>query len=177
MLDTYTGDLLAVAKDALQAPEHLSPQELSDWYSHTLRNRLPLILEALGIASEEQDMELATQMIDQAIAEHPTTRSTPKLPLRRPYGTPPTGGLLVPERVLCDLLYRHWAMTIEGTEPNQKFVARRPFGWKGEGDPFERITASTRPELLRLLAHRHLGTGDSSSDTKPKPGTPEPPKV
>lgn len=66
-------------------------------------------------------------------------------------------GLPVPERILCDLLYRHWCMTVEGSPPQEKYVAFRPLNWNGEGDPFERITAPTRTELLRRLAHRHLG--------------------
>ncbi|WP_017589983.1 hypothetical protein [Nocardiopsis ganjiahuensis] len=71
--------------------------------------------------------------------------------------------LPVPERVLCDLLYRHWCMTVEGSPPHEKYVAYRPLNWQGEGDPFERITAPTRTELLRRLAHRHLGIARSTS--------------
>jgi hypothetical protein len=70
--------------------------------------------------------------------------------------------LPVPERVLCDLLYRHWCMTVEGKPPDERFIAYRPVSWRGEGDPFERITAPTRTELLRLLAYRHLSISRST---------------
>ncbi|PWV52309.1 hypothetical protein [Nocardiopsis sp. L17-MgMaSL7] len=164
MLDTYTGDLLAAVGDALLPPARLTPQELAEWHAHTLRNRLPLIHEALRMAQEEDDAELATQMIDQAITDHPNLPAAPRAERRVPREGSSGGELPVPEHVLCDLLYRHWAMTIEGKPPHEKYVARRPLGWSGEGDPFERITAPTRTELLRLLAHRHLGVG------KPDPG-------
>lgn len=93
--------------------------------------------------------------------------------------------LPVPERVLCDLLYRHWRMTVEGGPPNERFVAYRPIGWQGEGDPFERISAPTRTELLRLMAHRHLGVNQALPHTsintattapEPEPGS-KPPTV
>ena len=71
MLDTYTGDLLAAAEDALQAPAHLTPRQLDEWHARTLRARLPLIREALRLAREEGGSELATQIIDQAVFEHP----------------------------------------------------------------------------------------------------------
>ncbi|GHC78589.1 hypothetical protein GCM10007079_16010 [Nocardiopsis terrae] len=82
--------------------------------------------------------------------------------------------LPVPERVLCDLLHRHWRMTVEGQGPDARFVAHRPIGWTGEGDPFERITAPTRTELLRLLAHRHLGAARTTPEARPAPD-PDPP--
>lgn len=82
--------------------------------------------------------------------------------------------LPVPERVLCDLLYRHWRMTVEGGPPNERFVAYRPIGWQGEGDPFERISAPTRTELLRLLAHRHLGVDQTLPKASVNATEPEP---
>ena len=163
MLDAHTGSLLATVEDALRPPAHLTPGQLGDWYSHTLRNRLPLIGGALRIAHQEGDAELATQLIDQAIADHPTPdragMARPKMLLPPPEQRRSTDDELpIPERVLCALLYRHWDMTIEGRPPHEKYVARRPLAWAGEGDRFERITAPTRTELLRRLAHRHLGT-------------------
>ncbi|MBQ1084144.1 hypothetical protein [Nocardiopsis sp. B62] len=162
MLDVGTRDLLAVAEDALTTPTHLTPAQVDVWHNHTLRNRVPLVLEALRIAREESDAEVAMQLIDQAIHDHPAPT---RVPGNRPVaGTlpkpnnPHPESLPVPEHVLCALLYRHWAMTVEGAPPHEIYVARRPLGWTGDGDPYERITAPNRTELLRLLAHRHLGT-------------------
>ena len=163
MLDTHTENLLATVEGALRPPPHLNPTQLGDWYSHTLRDRLPIIGDALRIAHQEGDTELATQLIDQAIADHPTPdradRAGPKMLLPPPAQRRSIDNELpIPERVLCALLYRHWDMTIEGSPPHERYVARRPFNRAGEGDRFERVTAPTRTELLRRLAHRHLGT-------------------
>ncbi|GAB3732172.1 hypothetical protein [Nocardiopsis nanhaiensis] len=183
MLDTCTADLLTAAEDALRAPAHLAPQQLSEWHAHTLRNRLPLIRDALRIARQEGDAELATQLIDQAVADHPSCPVPPprtakatgngsdgarlRLPMHK--SATSESELPIPEHVLCSLLYRHWTMTVEGQPPDEVYVGRRPFGWSGQGDPFERITAPTRTQLLRLLAHRHLGINPK------KPGGPKPP--
>lgn len=78
MFDVHTGNLLATVEDALCPPPHLTPAQLGDWYSHTLRNRLPLIGDALRIAYQEGDAEPATQLIDQAIADHPAPRPYPR---------------------------------------------------------------------------------------------------
>ncbi|MBQ1081916.1 hypothetical protein [Nocardiopsis sp. B62] len=156
MLDVGTRDLLAVAEDALTAPPHLTPAQLAEWHSHTLRHRLPLIQEALRGAREHGDAELAMQLIDQAIHDHPTTTVTAVAGSVLHLSTADQG-LPIPEHVLCALLYKHWAMTVEGAPPHEVYVARRPLGWTGDGDPYERITAPDRTELLRLLAHRHLG--------------------
>ena len=163
MLDAHTANLLSTVEEALRPPPHLTPGQLGDWYSHTLRNRLPLIGDALRIAHREGDTELATQLIDQAITDHPmpdrADMAGPKMLLPPPVQAQNSsdGELPIPERILCALLYRHWDMTIEGRPPHERYVARRPFAWAGEGDRFERITAPTRTELLRRLAHRHLG--------------------
>ncbi|WP_017545953.1 hypothetical protein [Nocardiopsis prasina] len=160
MLDIDTRDLLAVAEDALTAPCHLTPAQVDVWHNHTLRNRIPLVLEALRIAREESDGELAVRLIDQAIHDHPApTRIPGNRPVARtvPKHKDSNPGLPVPEHVLCTLLHKHWNMTVEGQVPHETFVARRPLGWTGDGDPYERITAPNRTELLRLLAHRHLG--------------------
>ncbi|GAB3712152.1 hypothetical protein [Nocardiopsis oceani] len=184
MLDTCTADLLTTAEDALRAPAHLTAPQLSEWHAHTLRNRLPLIRDALRLARTEGDAELATQLIDQAVADHPTSSTVPpprtattaqggndgarlRLPVHKSASS--EGELPMPEHVLCSLLYRHWTMTVEGQPPNEVYVGRRPFGWSGEGDPFEQITAPTRTQLLRLLAFRHLGVHPK------KPGSPRPP--
>ncbi|WP_431868416.1 hypothetical protein [Nocardiopsis eucommiae] len=171
MLDVDTRDLLAVAEDALTAPTHLTPAQVDVWHNHTLRNRLPLVLGALRIAREVSDAERAMRLIDQAIHDHPAPT---RVPGNRPVaGTvtkpnnPHAESLPVPEHVLCALLYKHWSMTVEGTAPGEVYVARRPLGWTGEGDPYERITAPDRIELLRLLAHRHLGV--LRSDPEPPP--------
>ena len=169
MRDIYSRDLLTVAEEALQPPAHLPPPELAVWHSHTLRHRLPLIRQALRIAHEEGDAELATQLIDQAIAEHPNPPRTlravggdgARLPVRLQANPPDGGELPVPEHVLCPLLYKQWNLTIEGQPPHEVYVARRPIGWTGEGDAFERITAPTRHELLRLLGQRLLGLSSS----------------
>jgi hypothetical protein len=170
MLDVDTRDMLAVAEDALTAPTHLTPAQLDVWHNHTLRNRIPLVLEALRIAREESDAEVAMQLIDQAIHDHPApTRVPGNRPVASavPKQSDPCESLPVPEHVLCALLHKHWNMTIEGKHPNEVYVARRPLGWTGDGDPFERITAPNRTELLRLLAHRRLGV--HRSDPEPPP--------
>lgn len=166
MPDLYTDDLLTVIEEALQPPAHLTPSQLAAWHAHTLRGRLPLIREALRLARNERDCEQATGLVDQAIAQHPNPPShTIKViggdGARAPLpsqANPPSfeGELPIPEHVLCPLLHRHWCMTIEGKPPHERFVAFRPIGWTGEGDPFERITASSRNELLHLLFRRHL---------------------
>jgi hypothetical protein len=180
MHDTYTRGLLTVIDEALQPPAHLTPSQLAEWHSHTLRGRLPLIREALRIAHEENDAELATQLIDEAVANHSTPTAPPSRTIPQPRTVravravggdgaslpPPArnttvssceGELPIPEHVLCTLLYKHWCMTIVGTAPEETFMAFRPFGWSGQGDPSERITAPTRHELLRLLCYRFLG--------------------
>lgn len=166
MHDIYTRDLLTVLDEALQPPAHLTASQLAAWHSHTLRHRLPLIREALRVAREEADAELATLIVDQAISEHPD----PPHALRAVVGdgaslpTPPETNLPredelpIPEHILCTLLYKQWNLTIEGRPPHEVYVARRPFDWTGEGDRWERITAPTRRELLCLLGHRLKGT-------------------
>ncbi|WP_017590283.1 hypothetical protein [Nocardiopsis ganjiahuensis] len=170
MLDIYTDDLLTVAEEALQPPAHLTPAQLAEWHAHTLRNRLPLIREALRITREERDCELATDLVNQAIAEHPNPPHALKAVggdgARMPFSSQMNASacedeLPIPEHILCPLLYRHWNLTIEGASPHETYVARRPIGWTGEGDPFERITAPTRHELLRLLGRRLLGLSSS----------------
>jgi hypothetical protein len=165
MHDIYTRDLLTVIDEALRPPAHLTPSELAEWHSHTLRNRLPLIREALRIAQEEADAELATLMVDQAIFEYPNSPHAGRavggegasLPVAS-QSSPTVAELPIPEHVLCPLLYKQWNLTIEGAAPHEIYVARRPFDWTGEGDRWERITAPTRRELLRLIGHRLQGT-------------------
>ncbi|GAA1092467.1 hypothetical protein [Nocardiopsis metallicus] len=166
MPDIYTDDLLTVIDEALQSPAYLNPSQLAEWHSHTLRGRLPLIREALRLAREENDAELATLLIDEAISEYPNPPRAVRavggdgasLPVAPQESPPVEAELPVPEHVLCPLLYKHWNLTIEGVAPHEIYVARRPFNWAGEGDRWERITAPTRRELLRLLGHRIQGT-------------------
>lgn len=61
--------------------------------------------------------------------------------------------------------YKQWNLTIEGAAPHEIYVARRPFDWTGEGDRWERITAPTRRELLRLLGHRIQGTDPTDASS------------
>ncbi|MGW5875079.1 hypothetical protein ACWFMI_00800 [Nocardiopsis terrae] len=165
MHDVYTRDLFTVIDNALRPPAHLTPVQLAEWHVHTLRNRLPQLREALRLAREENDAELATLLIDQAIADHPDPPRAVRTvggggarmphPLQKPRSE---GELPIPEHLLGPLLHKQWNLTIEGQPPHGQYVARRPIGWTGEGDPFERITAPTRRELLRLLGHRLRGT-------------------
>ncbi|GAA1116378.1 hypothetical protein [Nocardiopsis metallicus] len=175
MPDIYTDDLLTVAEEALQPPAHLTPAQLAEWHSHTLRKRLPLIRQALRLACEERDSELATLLIDEAITEHPDPPRALRAvggdgaSLPRPsQANPPTEDELpIPEHILCPLLYKHWNLTIEGQPPHEVYLARRPIGWTGLGDPFERITAPTRHELLRLLGCRILGIDQTNGPHPP----------
>ncbi|GAA1101253.1 hypothetical protein NE857_01255 [Nocardiopsis exhalans] len=171
MHDIYTRDLLTVLDEALHPPAHLTASQLAEWHAHTLRNRLPLIREALRIAREEADAELATLIVDQAISEHPDPTHALR-PVGGDGASLPTSSeanlscedeLPVPERILCPLLYKQWNLTIEGAAPHEIYVARRPFDWTGEGDRWERITAPTRRELLRLLGHRIQGTNPTGN--------------
>ncbi|GAA1459274.1 hypothetical protein NE857_29735 [Nocardiopsis exhalans] len=173
MADIYTRDLFTVVEEALRPPAQLTPSELAEWHAHTLRNRLPLIREALRIANEQDDTELATLLVDQAIYEHPDLPGVvravggdgARLLLSSQAGVSSfEGELPIPEHVLCTLLYKHWCMTIEGKPPEETFMAFRPFGWAGEGDPAERITASSRHELLHRLFHRHLVNGNPDAN-------------
>lgn len=165
MHDIYTRDLLTAIDEALQPPAHLAPAQLSEWHAHTLRGRLPLIREALRIACEENEAELATGLVDQAKSDHPNPTRTARarggdgarMPIPSQANPPSENELPIPEHILCPLLYRNWNLTIEGQLPHEVYVARRPIGWTGGGDPFERITAPTRHELLRLLGCRLLG--------------------
>ncbi|GAA1464841.1 hypothetical protein NE857_04175 [Nocardiopsis exhalans] len=174
MFDIYTDDLLTVLEEALRPPAHLSASELAAWHSHTLRNRLPLIREALRLAREEGDGELATGLVDQAIAHHPDPPRAARriggdgasLPVPSQANPPAEEELPIPEHVLCTLLYKHWCMTIVGTPPEETFMAFRPFGWVGEGDPSERITASSRHQLLHRLFRRHLVNGNPDDVTQ-----------
>lgn len=61
------------------------------------------------------------------------------------------------EPALDTLVHRRWVLTIEGTPPRTEYVAYRPFGWAGPGDPHERIAAPTRPALLHALVTRQQG--------------------
>lgn len=133
MIDTSTTDFLVATEEALRL---FAPTQ-------ALNRRLSLVREALRVAHEEGDIELATQLIDLVgLAERQMVQGS---------------ALPIPERVLCELLHPHWWMTVEGSPPDEVFIGYRPIGWSGEGDPYERISAPTRMELLRLLAHRHLG--------------------
>ncbi|SIO89352.1 hypothetical protein [Nocardiopsis sp. JB363] len=145
MLGSEATDLLSAVEDALRPPTGADPGRLNRWHSHTLRHRLPMVREALRIVRQGADLEPAIHLLDQAIADHSDSIVLPQ------------DELPIPERALCDLLHRHWAMTVEGRPPNEKYVAYRPFDWQGEGDRFERVTAFTRTELLRRLAARHPG--------------------
>ena len=166
MSDIYTDDLLTGIDEALQPPAHLTSTQLAEWHSHTLRGRLPLIREALRLVRDENHAELATLLVDQAIADHPNlpravravSGDGARMPMPSQTNPSREGELPIPEHVLCPLLYRNWNLTVEGQPPHEVYVARRPIGWTGEGDPFERITAITRRELLRLLGYRFLGT-------------------
>ena len=133
MIDARTIDFLAATEEALRV---CAP-------TPALNQRLALVREALRVAHEEGDVELATQLIDLV---GPAGRQMLQV-----------SALPIPERVLCELLHPHWRMTVEGGPPNEVFIGYRPIGWSGEGDPYERISAPSRAELLRLLAHRHLG--------------------
>lgn len=176
MPDIYNRDLLTVAEEALQPPVHLAPMQLAEWHVYTLCGRLPLIRKALRIAREENGAELATLLVDQAFAEYPNPPREIRaaggdgarvpLPAQRAPSAPSSfdGGLPVAEHILCPLLYRSWNLTVEGLPPHEQYVARRPIGWSGEGDPFERITAPTRHELLRLLGYRLLGISSPPAD-------------
>lgn len=165
MIGIYTDDLLAVIEEALEPPAHLTASQLAEWHAHTLRHRLPLIREALRLAREERDSELSTRLVDQAVANHPNPPRAlravggdgARLPVPAQESLPREDELPIPEHILCPLLYRNWNLTIEGQPPHEVYVARRPIGWTGGGDPFERITAPTRHELLRLLGCRLLG--------------------
>ncbi|MEU3015864.1 hypothetical protein ABZ635_00515 [Nocardiopsis sp. NPDC007018] len=168
MLDIDTRDLLSCAGDALTAPRHLTPAQVDVWHNHTLRNRIPMVLEALRIAGDEGDAERAMALIDQAVHDYPAPTRIPgnrPVPGAVPRQTTPAQTFPVLERELSELLHTHWVMTIEGTPPNEVFVGRRPLGWTGQGDPFERITAPTRTELFRLLAQRHRA--DHQDDPEP----------
>lgn len=66
-------------------------------------------------------------------------------------------GPLGADRVLDALVHRRWVLTIEGVPPNTEYVAHRPCGWTGPGDPNERIAAPTRTALLHALATRQRG--------------------
>lgn len=177
MPDIYTDDLLTVVEEALQPPANLTPAQLAAWHAHTLRGRLPLIRQALRLAHEEGDAETATLLVDQAIYEHPNPNTHPTRAVggdgaSLPAPSPATartfeGELPIPEHVLCTLLDKHWCMTIVGHPPQETFMAFRPFGWSGEGDPAERITAPTRHELLYRLFHRHLVNNNPDTTQPP----------
>ena len=70
------------------------------------------------------------------------------------------------DRVLDDLIYGRWVLTIEGEPPHDEYVAYRPPGWDGP-DPEARIAAPTRPELLRALADRNPHPGRAPDDQHP----------
>ncbi|MFE9246324.1 hypothetical protein [Nocardiopsis sp. NPDC006938] len=97
MLDIDTRDLLACAGDALTAPGHLTPAQVDVWHNHTLRNRIPMIQEALRIAREEGDAERAMQLIDQAVHDYPA-------PTRIPGNRPVPGSRLLSRRHRADHL-------------------------------------------------------------------------
>ncbi|MEU3016678.1 hypothetical protein ABZ635_04680 [Nocardiopsis sp. NPDC007018] len=95
MLDIDTRDLLESAENALTAPGHLTPAQVDVWHNHTLRNRIPLIQEALRIAREEGDAERAMALIDQAVHDYPA-------PTRIPGNRPVPGSRLLAQRHRAD---------------------------------------------------------------------------
>ncbi|MEU3017710.1 hypothetical protein ABZ635_10010 [Nocardiopsis sp. NPDC007018] len=95
MLDIDTRDLLESAENALTAPGHLTPTQEDVWHNHTLRNRMPLVLEALRIAGDEGDAERAIALIDQAVHDYPA-------PTRIPGNRPVPGSRLLSRRHRAD---------------------------------------------------------------------------
>lgn len=77
MLNIHTCDLLVSTEEALRPPDNTTPDGLRYWHTHTLRHRLPMLREALRIAHEGGDIELATYLVDQAMEDHPATQTPP----------------------------------------------------------------------------------------------------
>ncbi|MBB6121815.1 hypothetical protein [Nocardiopsis algeriensis] len=67
------------------------------------------------------------------------------------------------DRALEALIAGQWILTLEDDgNGNEKIVARRPVGWTGPGDPYERLVADDHAAMHRLLTRRH-----ESEDTTP----------
>lgn len=77
MLNIHTCDLLISTEEALRPPDSTTPDGLRYWHTHTLRHRLPMVREALRIAHEGGDIELATYLVDQAMEDHPAAPAPP----------------------------------------------------------------------------------------------------
>ncbi|MEU3020696.1 MULTISPECIES: hypothetical protein [unclassified Nocardiopsis] len=163
-MDINTQDLLATAEDAITAPPHLTRAQSDQWFNYTLRHRLPRVREALRIAREPGNTALAVEMIEQAIHDYPAPTSPGRM-VRPLNNTSTFRTLPLLEQELTHLFHTDWITTVEGTTPNEVYVGRRPLGWTGQGDPFERVTAPTRTELFRKLSRRFRN--DRKNDPEP----------
>ncbi|WP_232832118.1 hypothetical protein [Nocardiopsis sp. FIRDI 009] len=68
----------------------------------------------------------------------------------------PTGPDPAMDRVLDDLIAGRWVLTFtEDTRGRRTYVAHRPTGWNGRGNPHERLTAPTHRALLAAIARRN----------------------
>lgn len=60
------------------------------------------------------------------------------------------------DRALDALIAGRWVLTLEDTaDGGREVVAYRPIGWTGPGDPHERLAATDRTEMWRVLTRRH----------------------
>ncbi|MCY9786902.1 hypothetical protein KIK06_23750 [Nocardiopsis sp. EMB25] len=58
-------------------------------------------------------------------------------------------------RALDDLIAGRWILTTENTENGGSvIVAHRPIGWKGPGNPHERLVAGDHHTMWALLTRR-----------------------
>ncbi|WP_232832110.1 hypothetical protein [Nocardiopsis sp. FIRDI 009] len=60
-------------------------------------------------------------------------------------------------RALDELIAGRWVVSFEVDNHGVKtYTARRPVGWTGDGNPFERLEAPSYTELFSVIARRTL---------------------
>jgi hypothetical protein len=56
---------------------------------------------------------------------------------------------------LGDLIAGQWVLTTETASDGHRVIAaQRPVGWAGDGDAYERLTATTHEEMRWILIRR-----------------------
>ncbi|WP_198659061.1 hypothetical protein [Nocardiopsis sp. FIRDI 009] len=60
-------------------------------------------------------------------------------------------------RALDELIAGRWVVSYEIDDAGVRtYTARRPVGWTGDGNPFERLEAPSYKELFSVIARRRL---------------------
>ncbi|GHC74972.1 hypothetical protein GCM10007079_09690 [Nocardiopsis terrae] len=137
-----------------------TPEALRDWaHAHGTPVRL------LGRDVHGREVYGATRGPTTRVARGPATEPPGRTPgWRSPLERAPEDPRDTADRVLDELVVGRWVLSIEGEPTAQEYVAYRPVGWVGEGNPHERLRAPTREALIDALAARAHQSRRPASD-------------